>query len=152
MNDAREFSIPLAKRGMYRPSRKARKAADTTQRAREEDWIPKPDVEPQAGEERVPPIKSAPVVDEPGLTTEPDEIVVIPDVPEPVARPVEDGSRTRGNAPSKDIKALRKELKALRAELDGVQIDRSDQPPAEPAPSFPVGFRPGSGREPDRPS
>ena len=52
MNDAREFSIPLAKRGMYRPSRKARKAVETNaQRRSDWDRVPEPDVEPQVVDE-----------------------------------------------------------------------------------------------------
>ncbi len=137
LNDAREFSIPLAKRGMYRPSRSVRKAAEkSAQQRADEDWIPKPLVEPQVVE---PEVVEPEVVEEPAHQ---DEIVMVPDVAEPVARPVEEASRSRGSA-SEGLKALREELTALRAELGEVPVET----PEAPDPSFPIGFRPGSGDE-----
>jgi hypothetical protein len=128
LNDAREFSIPLAKRGMYRPTRKVRKTVETKPPGREDElWVLKPDIQTQ-------------VVDEPAQ-----EVVRIPDLPEPSSSPVEEGSRPNVSA-SEGLKALREGLTALRAELEGVQIERPERP-RDPTPSFPVGFRSGPGRE-----
>ena len=141
MNDAREFSIPLAKRRMYRPTRKARKAAEK-QPPGVQGWIATPEVEPQVVEEPSMDAVPSKIIDEPRVASEPDEIVQIPDLGERSSEPVEEGSsRTRGSA-SDGLKALRDELAALREELVAVQTD-PDQPAEEPKHSLPIGFRPG---------
>ena len=144
MNDAREFSIPLAKRRMYRPTRKTRKARKAAEKQPPgvQGWIATPEVEPQIVEEPSMDAVPSKIIDEPRVASEPDEIVRIPDLGERSSEPVEEGSsRTRGSA-SDGLKALRDELAALREELVAVQTD-PDQPAEESKHSLPIGFRPG---------
>jgi capsular exopolysaccharide synthesis family protein len=72
LNDAREFSIPLAKRRMYRPTRKMRKAAKKDpQPPEEETWEPAtyvPVPEPRAGEEPTPEVEEAQALPVEGTT------------------------------------------------------------------------------------
>jgi capsular exopolysaccharide synthesis family protein len=73
LNDAREFSIPLAKRRMYRPTRRMRKAAQKNPQPRAvETWAPAPTVPvrreeplPVVEEARTPPVEERPGVEEP---------------------------------------------------------------------------------------
>ena len=108
MNDAREFSIPLAKRRMYRPARKVRKAADaTTLRPGDEDWVPEARRRASgrrraSSSDRVTPASSTNHAWPPSRTRS----WRSPTCVEPISPPVEEGSRTRGSAPSKDIKSV----------------------------------------------
>jgi hypothetical protein len=139
LNEAREFSIPLAKRGMYRPSRKVRKTAeDGQQHQRDRAWTSMPDV-PARGAE--PPR----VVEEPPVAVEPDEIVQIPDVQPQSSDRVEDRAPSARGSASDELRALRHELTAFRAELDEAAIELPEIPTAA-KPSTPIGFRPGSDR------
>lgn len=99
LNDAREFSIPLAKRRMYRPTRKARRSAkQDPSPPHEESWVPEPSAsQPRAAGEpprvirRPEPADRPNVVDEPRVIPEPDTSVEIPDVTDRGAGPPDDG-------------------------------------------------------------
>jgi Mrp family chromosome partitioning ATPase len=144
LNDAREFSIPLAKRRMYRPTRETRKAVETKPPGRDDElWVVTPDIQTQVVDEPVQEVEPSAVREETRVAEEHDELVRIPDLPEPTSSPVEEGSRPNVSA-SEGLKVLREELTALRAELEDVQTEPPERP-RDPTPSFPVGFRPGSG-------
>jgi non-specific protein-tyrosine kinase len=141
LNDAREFSIPLAKRRMYQPARKVRKAADVQPQGNEA-WISTLVVEPPAAHDVTPPEVEPSYTDEPREVKDADEIVRIPDLPES-AEPVEQVSQPTRGSSSDRLKALRDELAELREELASGQVD-TDQTSVESRRSLPIGFRPGS--------
>ena len=134
LNDAREFSIPLAKRRMYRPTRKMRKAGkvrrpDDEAPAALEPMVLEPVAEPEPVAARPEPVapRPEPVAEQPAPAAVPAERpagngrhlreapIVVPE-PEPnaAARPPMD--------------ALRQELQDLRAQLDGFRLDLPDVP------------------------
>jgi hypothetical protein len=90
LNDAREFSIPLAKRRMYRPTRKMRKAAQRNAPSQTEE-----------ASTLDPFVLGPPVVDEVPVVVDPQpEPVVEPErvvEPQPVVEPVSGGSGDGGN-------------------------------------------------------
>ena len=118
LNDAREFSFPLAKRRMYRPTRKMRRAAKKgSPTAVLQPWIPEPVVEEPIPE---------PLVEEAMV-----DVIAIPEfedeVPESAvpAKPVEpvEPSVTRSPAAVDD---LARQLAAIRARLEGSQLEPAD--------------------------
>ena len=128
-----------------RRGRRGRPSKHDPQRQVDEDWIPTPAVEPPVVDQRAP-VTSAPAsIDEPQVTSEPDDVVTIPDLPETSNEPVVERSPGIRASTSGGLQALREELAALREELVSVQVD-PDQPSAEPTRSLPIGFRPGSDR------
>ena len=150
LNDAREFSIPLAKRRMYRPTREMRKAgkgrpAEDTVPTTLEPMVLEPVAEPEPVATQPEPVAAQPepvaaqpepvaaqpepVAAQPEPVLQQPEPVVEPQ-PEPVAAeapilvPEPEHQATRRSS----IEALQQELQDLRAQLDSFQVELPDLP------------------------
>ncbi|MEO8424610.1 MAG: hypothetical protein ABI595_11970 [Actinomycetota bacterium] len=144
LNDAREFSIPLAKRRMYRPTRKMRRAAQRNpQPSVDAMWtldstiLEPPVVEPPVVEPPVvePPVVEPPVV-EPPVVEEPEISVETPDAGDDEGRngsgrrvvqvPSVDDAQPELQPRSAKIETLQRELVELRSNLEGLQLELPD--------------------------
>ena len=144
LNDAREFSIPLAKRRMYRPTRKMRKAAkrDGPQPWTDETPTLDPFVEGAPLVERAPVVESAPVVEN-SLALDSAPVADDAPVAEEVARGLAvepQPSIPPQSAASNDGEDGSRQSQMLVAERM-VQIPPADEAQGDPLPRIPAGLK-----------